>query len=92
VKLRHCKGVAIALILAGSAIPLASLAHWEGVEAADPATPSALLGLESAITRYVAAGSDRTSWRERLANDAMAGDAHAGHAVAAEPTPATTER
>ena len=85
----------IALLVAGSAIPLASQAHWEGVEAADPATPSALLGLESATISYVEAGSDRTSWRDRFANDLDAGDPHAGHAGHAghgETTPATTER
>ncbi len=84
--------ILIALLLAGSAVPLVGLAHWEGVEAADPATPAALLGFESATTSYVEAGSDRTSWRERFANDASAGNSHAGHAGAAEPTPATTER
>ena len=92
--LRRRQGNLIALLLVGSAVPLVSQAHWEGVEAADPATPAALLDLESAIARYVEAGSDRTSWRERLANDAGAGvsDPHAGHAGAAETTPATTER
>ncbi len=91
-KSRLRRGISSALLLAGSAIPLVSLAHWEGVEAADPATPAALLDLESAIARYIEAGSDRTSWRERLANDSSAGDPHAGHAGVAEPTPATTER
>ncbi|MGI9258704.1 MAG: hypothetical protein ACR2QQ_07705 [Gammaproteobacteria bacterium] len=86
------QGILIALLLVGSAVPLIGQAHWEGVEAADPATPAALLGLESAIAGYVEAGSDRTSWRERFANDPGAGDPHAGHTGAAETTPATTER
>ena len=90
--LRTRKGIQIALLLVGSAVPLVSQAHWEGVEAADPATPAALLGLESATARYVEAGSDRTSWRARFVSDSSAGDPHAGHTGAAEPTPATTDR
>ena len=82
-------GYLIALLAIGSAmIPSLTAAHTEGVEAADPATPSALLGLRSAADRYNAPDTEPTAWREIFtgdrASDAMMGDhagasEHAGH-------------
>ena len=66
--------------LAGSAAPLA-LAHWEGVEAADPSTPSAVLRLDSAAAGYTQPDVTRVSWRA-LFEERQSTDAHSDH----EPT------
>jgi hypothetical protein len=69
-------------------LPSLAVAHTEGVEAADPATPSALLGLRSAAGRYDASDTALTAWREIFTGDRaprpMMGDhagasEHAGH-------------
>ncbi len=70
-------------------IPSFAAAHTEGVEAADPATPSALLGLRSAADRYDASRTEPAAWREIFTGDRAAapmtiGDhagmsEHAGH-------------
>lgn len=83
-------GCLIALLGLGSAmIPSVVAAHTEGVEAADPFTPAALLALRSAADRYAAPRSERTAWREIFKGDrasapTMMGDHagmedHAGH-------------
>ncbi len=83
-------GYLIALLTLGSAmIPSLAAAHTEGVEAADPATPAALLGLRSAAGGYDASGAALTAWREIFTGDraprpmTMGEDAgaseHAGH-------------
>ena len=54
----------LALLCAGSAIPQAGWAHSEGIEAADPSTPVALLGLQSATIRYVPPNTEFLQWRE----------------------------
>ncbi|HEY5623551.1 MAG TPA: hypothetical protein VIV14_07300 [Gammaproteobacteria bacterium] len=81
-----------ALLVTGSAVSSSCLAHWEGVEAADPATPAALLNLDTATDRYIASDSAPLPWRERFANGSSGHEAHAGHADAAEQTPATTQQ
>lgn len=70
-------------------VPSLAAAHTEGVEAADPATPAALLGLRSAADGYDAPSSARAAWREIFTGDRasapmMMGDhagasEHAGH-------------
>ena len=58
-------GYLVALLSIGSAMmPLSAVAHTEGVEAADPATPSALLGLRSAADRFDVGSSAAKAWRE----------------------------
>jgi hypothetical protein len=76
-------GCLIALLSIGSAmIPSLAAAHTEGVEAADPATPAALLGFRSAADRYDARSSGRKAWREiftgERASEPMMMDDHAG--------------
>ena len=78
-------GCLIALLSIGSAmIPLSAAAHTEGVEAADPATPSALLSLRSAAGGYARIETEPTAWREIFTgdreSDPMMGD-HAGHTM-----------
>ena len=81
-----------ALLVMGSAASFPCLAHWEGVEAADPATPAALLSFESAASRYVAPDSDPLPWRERFAETPGEHDAHAGHAGANPQPPSPTRQ
>ena len=76
-------GCVIALLAFGSAmIPSLAAAHTEGVEAADPATPSALLGLRSAADGYDASRTEPAAWREIFTGDRasapMMMDDHAG--------------
>ena len=70
-----------------------SSAHWEGFEAADPATPAAVLRFDSAVTRYAALDAGPLPWRTLFQGDDEApGDhAHMGHAGAAESSPVTTQ-
>lgn len=69
-------------------MPSLATAHSEGVEAADPATPSALLGLGSAAGQYARSDTAPMAWREIFTGDREPGpmtgeDAgaseHAGH-------------
>ncbi len=81
-RLKLSTGFVIALLAFGSAmIPSLAAAHTEGVEAADPATPAALLGLRSAAGGYDAPSPGLAAWREIFtgdrASDRMMGD-HAG--------------
>jgi len=63
-------------------IPLSVAAHTEAVEAADPATPAALLGFRSAAGGYARPETEPRAWREIFTGDResnpMMGD-HAGH-------------
>lgn len=83
---RLSSGCYIALLAIGSAmIPPLAAAHTEGVEAADPATPSALLGLRSAANGYDATGTAPTAWREIFTGDRQAAPMMMGdHAGASE--------
>lgn len=85
----------VALLCLGSAMPAVVSAHWEGFEAADPATPAAVLRLDSAVTRYSALDAGPLAWRARFeGEDPPAPDAHAhmGHTGAPESPPATTQQ
>ena len=78
----------LALALVGSVSPAVVMAHSEGVEAADPNTPAAVLTFDGAARSYAALRTARADWRTRFANDTspMAGHAgHANHAGAAQP-------
>ncbi len=74
-------------------VPQFAAAHTEGVEAADPATPSALLGLRSAADDYDSTATAHKAWREVFTGDRetnpMMGDhagasEHAGHMMHSE--------
>ncbi len=94
----------IVLLCGGSAIPAVGWTHWEGFEAADPATPVAVLVFDSAVTRYTALDTGPLPWRTLFDGDsntvgglsgAEAGaGAHtsSGQAGAAPHTPATTQQ
>lgn len=78
----------IALLCGGSAIAVTGWTHWEGYEAADPATPAAVLTFDSAIGRYTALDAEPLAWRALFDGD---GDhTQSGHAGVAPHTPATT--
>jgi len=86
----------IALLCGGSVIPATGWTHWEGFEAADPATPSAVLSFNSAVAGYTELDAGPAPWRA-LADAAVDSSAtgaqnHAGHAGAASQTPATTQQ
>jgi hypothetical protein len=97
-----------ALLVIGSAASIAAWAHSEGVEAADPATPPAVLELASAARGYAALRAEPVIWRERFDASATAAadhaahtpaspgqNMHAGHAGHTEPgqqAPATTQQ
>jgi hypothetical protein len=53
----------IALLFGGSAISQIGLAHSEGIEAADPSTPAALLRFEGAVNRYTKPTGEQLQWR-----------------------------
>lgn len=75
----------IALSGFGSAmIPSPAAAHTEGVEAADPATPSALLGLRSAANGYDATESALKAWREVFTGERETNPMMGDHAGASE--------
>ena len=89
----------ITLLLCGSVMPATGWTHWEGFEAADPATPVAVLRLQSAAGRYAALDAAPLPWRTLFAGDDDStavveggANAHAGHAGAAQQTPATTQK
>jgi len=93
---------AIALLSAGSAIPSLGSAHWEGFEAADPATPAALLTFDSAVSRYTVSRPRPLQWRALFESDSntaggqsepvTGADDHSAHAGAAPQTQATTQQ
>ncbi len=91
----------IALLCGGSTISAVGRAHWEGFEAADPATPAAVLTFDSAVARYTALDAGPLPWRALCDGDsstvgeqpgAEAGaKTYSGQAGTAPHTPATTE-
>lgn len=84
---------AIALLCGGSAMPSIGWTHLDGVEAADPATPAALLTFNSAVARYTSLNAEARTWRARFASDSESNtNSHADHTGAAPGTPATMQR
>lgn len=91
----------IALLCGGSTMPAIGWTHWEGFEAADPATPAAVLTFDSAVARYTALDAGPRSWRALFDGDSstVRGRSRAeagaktvsGQAGAAPHTPATTK-
>ena len=83
----------IALLCGGSAIPAIGWTHWEGFEAADPATAAALLTFDSAVNRYTPLDTEPLPWLALIDSDSnTAGEAagaspHSGHAGAAPTDP-----
>lgn len=65
-------------------MPSLAAAHSEGVEAADPATPSALLGLGSAASRYDASDTELAVWRAIFTGDRASAPTMGEHAGASE--------
>jgi hypothetical protein len=51
-----------------SVIPMTGSAHWEGIEAADPTTPPAVLRLDSAAVHYTELNVQPRSWRALFAD------------------------
>jgi hypothetical protein len=93
----------LALLLAGSASPIVAAAHSEGVEAADPATPPAVLSFDGAAARYTKLAVVRREWRAQSASPpamdhamhtdtAVGTDMHADHGSTEHHTPATTQQ
>lgn len=86
----------IALLSAGSGIAKIGSAHWEGFEAADPATPAAILRFDSAVTRYSALDAGPLPWRALFQGDGQlpspSDHAKMGNAGAAENAPVTTQQ
>ena len=78
----------IALLCGGSAIPATGWTHWEGIEAADPATPAAVLRLDSAAARYTTLDAGPLPWRALFDGARTEPDS----AAAAPHTPATTQQ
>jgi len=89
----------IALLCGGSTMPAIGWTHWEGFEAADPATPAAILTFDSAVARYTALDAEPLPWRALFNGDSstVRGRSRAeagaktvsGQAGAAPHTPAT---
>jgi len=96
----------VALLIVGSATPVLGWAHSEGVEAADPATPPAVLSFAGAAGRYSAVDAGPRAWRTLFSasgdsgaaghamNTEAAGGAHmhSGHAEPAQHSPATHQQ
>ena len=76
----------IALLLGASSVPAVAWGHWEGVEAADPSTPAAVLRLESATAAYTEANAAPVSWRTLFEDAGDSGEA-AEAPRASEPDP-----
>ena len=91
----------IALLCGGSTIPAIGWTHWEGFEAADPATPAAVLTFDSAVARYTALDARPLPWRALFDSNSSAvggrseaeagAKTYSGQAGAAPHTPATTQ-
>jgi len=81
-------------------MPAVGWTHWEGFEAADPATPAAVLVFDSAVTRYTALDTEPLPWRVLFGGDSntvgglsgAGGHTLSGQAGAAPHTPATTQQ
>ncbi len=86
----------IALLCAGSGVAKIGSAHWEGFEAADPATPAAILRFDSAVTHYSALDAGPLPWRALFQGDdqlpSPSDHANMGNAGAAENAPITTQQ
>ena len=72
----------VALLVAGGATPQLGWAHSEGVEAADPATPPAVLSFDGAAGHYVETNVGPRAWRALFA--AAGASNAAGHRMHAE--------
>ncbi len=59
----------IALLCGGSAIPAIGWTHWEGFEAADPATAAALLTFDTAVGRYTPLDTEPLPWSAPIDGD-----------------------
>lgn len=91
------KAYLIALLCGGSAIPAIGWTHWEGFEAADPATAAALLTFNSAVDRYTPLDTEPLPWRAPIDGDSDSSTAgettgagaspHSGHAGTAPTNP-----
>jgi hypothetical protein len=79
--------VGVALLLLASAAPTIAMAHSEGVEAADPNTPPAVLTFDGAARRYTSLQTARADWRSRFSNAPPPMADHAEHAGAGQHTP-----
>jgi len=87
----------IALLCGGSAIPAIGWTHWEGFEAADPATAAALLTFDSAVDRYTPLDTRPLPWHVPIDGDSDSSTAseateagaspHSGHAGTAPTNP-----
>ena len=63
------------LLLGAGSVPAVGWAHWEGVDAADPATPAAVLRFESAASGYTEANATPVPWRTVFEGDGDSGEA-----------------
>jgi hypothetical protein len=79
------KAYLIALLCGGSAIPAIGWTHWEGFEAADPATAAALLTFDSAVGRYTPLDTEPLPWRSPIDGDGDSDSSTAGEAAGASP-------
>ena len=63
-RLRSTKNISfkIMILFGGILAPFASIAHWEGFEAADPSTPSAILRYDSLMGHYKNLEDITVSW------------------------------
>jgi len=67
---RRNKKIYLGLLLClGAAGPALGWAHSEGIEAADPSTPAALLRFSGATAGYTHLESAPRSWRERFSGN-----------------------
>jgi len=87
---RFCSLLGIALLSVGSAVPVIASAHSEGVEAADPNTPPAVLTFDAAARRYTPLRRARADWQTRFADAPISGAGghanHMGHGGATQAT------
>jgi hypothetical protein len=77
----------VTFLIVGSVTPIAATAHSEGVEAADPNTPPAVLTFDAAARRYTPLRNAPADWPNRFATGASPMSDHADHAGAAQHPP-----
>ena len=65
-----CRIVGVVLLISGSTTSSLVMAHSEGVEAADPNTPPAVLTFDAAARRYTALDEAPVDWRSRVSQAA----------------------
>jgi hypothetical protein len=79
------------LLVFAAAVPMLGWAHSEGIEAADPSTPAALLRFKGATVGYTQIRATRLSWRDRFGgNDSEMPSVHdlkSGHNRAGSSSP-----